>query len=531
LKKLVVWLCTAVFLFLLPGFSASAADYKFNMSYIYFGNSSGYTSLVDDAQSSLNEVAPNYFTLDASGGLTLTNAVSPSFINDMHARGVRVVPYISNEWNRQAGINALNNRSVLANAIAQAVQAYNLDGINLDFENLTQDQRADYVDFVRLLRQALPTGKTIAVAVAANPNGWTNGWQGSYDYKGLSDYADYIFIMAYDEHWDGSKPGPVASIGFVEQSIQYALECQVPSEKIVLGLPFYGRIWSDAGTSPKGYGVGNYKIDQLIQRYGGTVSVDNGSLSAKAVITVKPGTTPPVIGGKTLAAGTYTIWYDNEQTLKAKLKLVHTYNLRGAGSWSLGQETASTWDYYRLWVNGCTFNDVQNHWAKDYVFSAYMNGWVNGFSTDAFAPDAPLTRAQAAAMLVRLFGYTPTVSGDGFDDTNGSWAEAYIDTARQYHLVSGVGGNRFDPDRPVSRQEIAVMLNNILYYTTSGQPVFSDVTKDSNSWSYDAIAALSEAGVITGRPDGSFLPQANLNRAEMAALLTRIQAKSPVIAG
>jgi hypothetical protein len=466
--------------------------------------------------------------LDANGNLVVTNAADRGFVDAMHARGIRVVPYLTNDWVAETGIKALKNREALAKALSlvtdDAEYGYNLDGISLDFEGLGVGERDDYVDFVRLLYNELhPKGKTVTAAVAANPWGWTDGWQGSYDYAGLAQYCDYLMIMAYDESYNGSKPGPVASLPFVEKAVQYAVS-KAPKEKIVLGLPFYGRIWSDSGSYPKGYGISNKRVEQYIAKYSGRVTVDSISRSTKAVITIKASDVKPVVGDKTLAAGTYTIWYDNEQTLKAKLALVQKYNLKGAGSWSLGQETASTWDYYKLWLNGCTFVDIQNSWAKDYILAAYKRNWVKGVTPDIFAPEKELTRSEAAALLVRFLGY-PVEDNDayGFDDTHGSWAERYINTARRYNLIDGIGDNLFAPDKPVSRQEIAVLLNNYLGYTPSGgQTSFPDVDAETNAWSRDAICSLHEKGIVTGYPDGSFKPEVSISRAEMAALTARV---------
>ena len=515
--------CVALFITFALGIRASA-DYKFNMSYIYFGTSSGYTTLVDATQNSLNEVAPNYFNLDANGNLVITNAVNQGFVDDMHARGIRVAPYLTNDWDREIGINALSDIQTLATDLKTAIETYNLDGVNVDLENLTEYQRAGYVDFVRLLRESLPAEKTIAVAVAANPHGYNTGWQGSYDYTGLAAYCDYLMIMAYDESYYGSKPGPVASYTFIENSIKYALGHIAP-DKIVLGLPFYGRIWADSGAYPKGFGVSNTRVDQYVAKYSGSVTYDSASRSARANITVKPSDVKPVVGGKVLASGTYTIWYENEQSLKSKLTLVEKYNLKGAGSWSLGQEPVNTWDYYKLWLNGCTFDDVQESWAKDYILSAYKNEWVNGVSDDNFLPEANLSRAQAAAMLVRRLGLSVEANAEYcFNDTAGSWAEGYINTARKHQIISGVGNNQFEPDKPVTREEIAVMLNNILGYEcqeVSG--IFHDISNAFNPWSYEAIHALSKNAVITGYSDGSYRPQSNVTRAEMTTLMYRIE--------
>ena len=517
----------ALVLALAFAFPASALNYKFNMSYIYFGNPSNYSALVNRTQDSLNEVAPAYFSLNAQGGLVLTPAVSTDFVSEMHEKGILVVPYLTNDWVRDTGIAALKNMDVLTTDLAAAVSKYNLDGVNIDIENVTEAQRNDYVAFVRLLRTKLSTGKRIVVAVSANPYGLTTGWTGSYDYAGLAESCDYLMLMAYDESYFGSAAGPVASISFVERSIKYALD-QVPKEKIVLGLPFYGRIWSSGGGSAHGNGVSNQTVESLIANYSGTVTFDEASQTACATITVNASDAKPVIYGQTLSAGTYVIWYANEQAIKAELALVTKYDLKGTGSWSLGQEPAQTWDYYKLWLNGCTFSDVQNLWARDAVLTAHMNGWMEGISSTVFSPNASLTRAQAAAILVRMAGLIPAKSSSTFADCSGHWAEIYIDAAKKYGIVSGTGGNDFEPDRSVTRAEMAVMLNNILDYSGTSQ-LFTDISKTGFPWAYDAIRALESQGILKGYPDGSFRPQNSITRAETAALITKINQNRPAV--
>ncbi len=283
-------------------------------------------------------MAPNYFALDQDGNLALTSSVSRDFISDMHARGVTVVPYLTNDWSRSVGKAALDNREALARDLADAVVLYDRAGVNIDIENVTSAEREAYVDFTRLLRGLLPEGRTIAVSVAANPWGLDTGWQGSYDYAGLSEYCDYLMIMAYDEHYYGGPAGPVSSLSFIDKSLKYAVSV-VPKEKIVLGLPFYGRIWSDNGGHPNGYGVSNTMIAQLIRNYGGSVYIDPVSRSARAVITVGETDANPVIGGQALAAGTYTIWYESESA-SSRLELVSEYGIKGTGSGSLADPTA-----------------------------------------------------------------------------------------------------------------------------------------------------------------------------------------------
>lgn len=505
------------------GLSAAALDYKYNMSYIYFGNADNYAQLVSNTQNSVNEVAPDYFSLNASGDLVITSDASSSFVLAMHQKGILVTPYLTNDWERTKGVAALNNLDKLSSDIANAIAAYNLDGVNIDIENVTPAERTKYVSLVSLLRSKLGSGKIITVAVAANPYGTNSGWAGSYDYAGLAKYCNYLMIMAYDESYSGSAPGPVASIGFVEKSLKYALSV-IPKDKIVLGIPFYGRIWSTIGGAPNGYGISNTKVEALIRDYSGSVAFDDISKAACATIAVKASDTKPVIAGQALSAGSYVIWYSNEQAVKAALALVEKYDIKGTGSWSLGQESNKTWDYYKLWLNGCTFGDIQNSWAKSSILTSYMNQWMDGISSDTFMPDAPMTRAQAATILVRVLGLNPELNSTySFGDCKGSWAEKYIDTARKYNIVSGIGENQFAPERTVTREEVTVMLNNILEYSSSSsQAAFSDISREHNSWSFDSINALSEKGIVTGYSDGSFKPEISVTRAEVSALFARL---------
>lgn len=494
---------------------------KFNMSYIYFGDSSLYEYYVDRTNGSLDVISPNYFDLNDDGTLKITNALSNEFVKNMHKKGVRVVPFLSNHWDRVKGKRALENRVVLAQQIADAIELYDLDGVNVDIENVIETERDIYTDFVRLLRSNLPKGKEVSVAVAPNPYNFSKGWQGSYDYTALSKYSDYLMIMAYDEHYEGGVPGPVASSDFVERSIRYALE-RVPKDKIVLGIPFFGRYWK-VGENYGGYGIGAAQVDNLVKQYSCKIIYDKATNSSKAVITIKPGDEESNVLGRKLGAGTYTIWYENEKSIKYKLRLVQKYDIKGTGSWSLGQENSNTWSYYDLWINGKYYSDSEGHWAQKDIMLTTERGWMVGISDDKFAPENPLTRAEAAAVLVRAFELEATEKETYFSDTLNHWAKNEIEIARQNKVVNGIGNGQFMPDKPLTRQEMAVMLDNILQLEDKGNTnPYNDVNRKNNSWSYDSIIKTTSYGIFYGGVDGGFHPTDNTTRAQMAALMIRI---------
>lgn len=501
--------------------SVNADEKNFNMSYIYFGNSGDYTGYVDGTEGSLDDISPSYFNLNEDGTLKLTMAVDPAFISQMHSRGIKVTPFLSNHWNKQQGINALTNRELLSSQIVSAIEEYNLDGVNIDIENVTENERDLYTDFMRLLREKLPEGKSLSAAVAVNPYGMTTGWQSSYDYEKLALYSDYLMLMSYDEHYQGGAAGPVAGYPFVEKSIKAALE-KVPSDKLVLGIAFYGRLWKQ-GSSYGGYGISNDTVDSLVAKYRGKISYDSTQQSPKATITILSSDVKPKVFGKTLDAGKYDIWYENEQSIKSKLALVEKYNLKGSGSWSLGQESQNTWDYYSLWLNGAFFKDAQSNWARQPILDVISKGWMIGVSDTEFMPDSPVTRAQAAVILVRALGLDTAEAGGqaSFSDTVSHWAFAQIETAKQYGLVEGTGNGKFEPDAALTREQMAVLLDRVLKLGSSSNAAFPDVTPEGEAWSFSAINRIAAAGILQGYPDGGFHPDDKIVRGQMAALMDR----------
>ncbi len=502
---------------------AHAKGNRFNMSYIYFGNTQAFINSVDKTRRTLDTVSPSYLDLDDHGNLVINNSNDEGFVEAMEERGIRVVPFLSNHWNRAKGRAALDNREALARQVANAVKTYGFDGVNVDIENLTEADREAYVDFVRLVREELPESKEVSVAVAANPTASNTGWQGSYDYKALARYSDYLMIMAYDEKGEGEVQGPVASISFVENSIKYALG-HVPAEKIVLGIPFYGRYWK-VGQSYGGYGMHLNKIDQLLSSCISKVEFDEFSGSPKATVTVRPQDVQSVVSGSKLAPGTYVIWYENEESIQHKLRLVQKYGLKGAGSWSLGQETDGTWDYFERWLNGNWFVDTYDHWAQHEISHMEERGWMQGVSSTHFAPDKPLTRAQSAAILVRALELEESRGASSFTDVSGQhWAKKEIGIVEQQGIMQGKGNGKFGPEDSLTREEMAAMLERIIESQDREQEQeavrYKDVDRDR--WSYEAIVGMSSRGLFLGYKDGTFKPREKMTRAQMAALMSRI---------
>ena len=309
----------------------------------------GDIELVTRTNGAINQVSPSYLDISSRGNLVISSELTHKFVNSMHEQNIVVTPFLSNHWVRSKGRAAIKNAENLSNQICEVIEEYDLDGINVDIENLTVHEKEAFTEFVRILSEKMPKDKVLSVSVAANPDGSNKGWQGSYDYKALGMYADYLFVMAYDEHSQGGECGPVSSLEFVENSIKYALQF-VSKDKIVLGIPLYGRYWKN-GASYGGEAVVIGAIPNLISRNKGIVKYDSKIGEAKVTFSINNAKIKSKINGKTLEDGTYTIWYPNEESIKEKLNLINEYDLLGAGVWALGQEKVDVWEYYNNELN------------------------------------------------------------------------------------------------------------------------------------------------------------------------------------
>jgi spore germination protein YaaH len=491
--------------------------------YLFNGGTSIYTHYVDRANGSLTVVCPDYFEIDSNGGVIQTHKPDPYFIETMHKDGIRVVPFLSNHWSMERGRLAMTKAAEISDKLAAWTKEYGFDGIDVDIENLNQNDKASFTNFVKTLREKLPKDKLLSVAVAANPWEISTGWPGQYDMKALGGICDAVFIMAYDEHYDGDTvPGPVGSYSFAEKSLKAALK-SVPASKVMLGIPFYGRYWVE-GKEVGGKAFTISDIENLISRYKSEVWYDKNNDCARAKITI---TDQDVVaglwGGKKLGAGVYDVWYENSESLKKKLSLVKKYGIRGAGSWALGQEPEHIWGDYRKWLYGLPFSDISRHWAEEAISGVYEKGIVSGVGRGLFAPERSMTRAEACVMLCKLIGADVSSAQSLGGDSAGHWAEKYLSFCAENGIMSGYGGGEYRPNGLVTREEFASLAEKVLYLPSAidyNQIIFNDISPAV--WSNNAVVTLAVMKVVSGTPSGSFEPKKTITRAEAASMINKM---------
>jgi spore germination protein YaaH/cell wall-associated NlpC family hydrolase len=298
-----------------------------NVIYLYGGTSETYKQQLSITENQVGTVSPNYFNIDSNGNLI--SQVDRSFVDYVHQKGYKITPFISNHWDYELGAKAMENRVALSQHLAQSIIENNLDGINVDIENLTLKEKEFQTEFLQLLVDQLrPHGKTVSIAVAPARFDTDYGWVASYDFEAIGRIVDTVFIMAYDQSYPGGPAGPVAGYPWVKETVSY-LTSKIPSQKIVLGVPFYGRYWTD---SVKGSGISFNAAQSLIAQNNAVVKWNDYHQSFSATFKDQQTET------------NYEIWFDNAESLKKKISLVKEYNLKGWGAWRLGQEDQEIWD-------------------------------------------------------------------------------------------------------------------------------------------------------------------------------------------
>jgi len=355
MKKVAVTILIGIIL-IIPTLAFAMSGDRVSLGYIYHASQS-HTEIVNSSNGNINTVSPTCLDLSNDGHLVINNIFNQEFVNEMHEKGVLVTPFLSNHWSKLKGQAALSNADILTDEIVEAIHQYHLDGVNIDIENLNAKDKDDLTNFVKLLREKMTDEKILSIAVAANPNKLSSSWVAAYDVENLAKYVDYLVLMAYDEHSNGGVAGPVASISFVEESIKVMLET-VSRDKIVLGMPLYGRFWKEVRYINEeteeeivdlvgGEAIIMSQIERIADRYKTAMPIYNELTGTVSItIEVESGDNKAYVNGSYLDGGKYTIWYENETSFSKKLEVMNQYGLRGAALWAIGNEGKNFWNYY-----------------------------------------------------------------------------------------------------------------------------------------------------------------------------------------
>ncbi len=200
------------------------------------------------------------------------------------------------------------------------------DGIQIDFENIPGRDIANFYSFLKKVSAATKSaGKIFTVCVPARFRRISDD---AFPYEEIAAISDRVMIMAYDEHWSTSVPGPIASYSWCEKVCDYAVSV-IPKEKLVMGLPFYGRSWEDENfAKARSFFYTNEFLNT--HRAGHVEYVD----------------TIPMV--EFTATQKITYWFEDYYSTVKKMSLYSSKGVEKIAFWRVGLEDAETWNWIKI---------------------------------------------------------------------------------------------------------------------------------------------------------------------------------------
>ena len=325
-----------------PEYTSLTSDSKICLGWHSIGGVGGNDTLYSmvSGTKGMNVIAPTWFSLTDENG-SIRSFGTTNYVTTAHDMGLQVWGVVDNfNYVNETGtaISTLNmlssttSRQNFVQNVTDAAVSLGLDGINVDFEQLSSDCGPHYVEFIRELSiQCRNRGLVLSIAnyVPFNFNDYYR-----LDIQG--QVADYVIIMGYDEHWHGSKdPGSVASIGYVSGGLERTLQ-EVPANKVVNALPFYTILWKTEGTEVTDEYITMNNEADFMSRAGVTAEWDEETCQNYAEWTS--------------GSATYQIWLEDAESIAVKLNMMTTRNIGGVAVWRLGYGTQAAWELINAYL-------------------------------------------------------------------------------------------------------------------------------------------------------------------------------------
>lgn len=280
----------------------------------------------------VNVVMPTWYSLEGESG-AITIKYDKDYYKKAKENGYQIWPIITNSFDSEdingkeitsKIVNSEREREELIRNIVGIIQDNKLDGINIDFENMKEEDKYLYTQF---LRELYPVVKSVGAKLSVDV------YFTSYiDRKGVGKACDYLMFMGYDQRGEWSKEaGSISEIAWTEGRIESLInDSDVDPSKIILGVPFYTRLWkinSDGTFSTNVYSMNN--SNEFIEKYGLTPTVDE--VSGQNYVETKQDDI------------TYKLWIEDAYSMGKRAELVNKYNLGGITAWQKGFETDDIW--------------------------------------------------------------------------------------------------------------------------------------------------------------------------------------------
>lgn len=285
----------------------------------------------------VNVVSPTWFSIVDTEGNVRSKA-DQAYVNWAHGQGMEVWGLLSNSFDAELTTQALSTYDNRMRTILQMLEysrMYQLDGINIDFENVHTKDGPNVTQFMRELRP-MAQAENLVVSIDVTPKSNSEMWSVFLDRRALAESVDFMMVMAYDEHWASSpKAGSVASLPWVESAVNKILEeDEVPPSKLVLGIPLYTRVWTetvkDGKTKVSSKAIGMKAAAEILQEK--KLKPKYNEDTGQNYVEYKD------------EEGLRRIWLEDAVSLKARVELAKSYGLGGVASWTRSFAGEGAWE-------------------------------------------------------------------------------------------------------------------------------------------------------------------------------------------
>ncbi|MFC5406319.1 glycosyl hydrolase family 18 protein [Cohnella soli] len=285
------------------------------------------------ALSDVNTLSPRWFFLGKTSAVE--NNADTSLVSWAHKRGKKVWAMVGNHSDQETShitLSSKDQRKEFIRQLIDLVKQYDIDGLNIDFENMSAQDRDSFTAFVTELHAQLKSIST-TLSVNVSPDSGTD-WTDVFDYSAIGQAADYVVLMGYDEHWSGDpEVGSVSSLPWLRHGVETLLK-KVSPRKVILALPFYTQLWTTSATNT----TSSAELDLAGQ---------NNMILLKRLIPDWDENHGQYYAQFNVPNALNQIWLEDGRSLSLKVGLGESYSLAGYGYWYLGGESADIWTSLR----------------------------------------------------------------------------------------------------------------------------------------------------------------------------------------
>ena len=289
-------------------------------------------STLGDKIEGVNVVSPTWYELKNAEG-DISSKASSKYLEKAKQNGYEVWPIITNgiddvnytAADTSAMVNSEYNREQFIKNLVEILKKDKVDGINIDFEAMRTEDRDVFTQFVRELAPIL---RNAGLKVSADIY-----FVAYVDRKGVGEAVDYVMLMGYDQRGNWSSvAGSISEISWVEENIESLMnDSKIPANKIILGIPFYTRLWTQKAGATKPtttvYTMANCQTFLKNNNLQATLDEASGQNYAEY----------------TKGNTTYKLWIEDADSVKRRIETVNKYDLAGVCAWRKGLETQDVW--------------------------------------------------------------------------------------------------------------------------------------------------------------------------------------------